>query len=61
MMLLTAAELAAYLGMSASGVRQAIRRNGVTARGAQHKAKLYLPADVLRHTGRHDRRASLAS
>jgi hypothetical protein len=54
---LTAAELAAFLGITESGVRQAVRRHRVPSRGKRGKAKLYNPADVLRHTGAHDRRA----
>jgi hypothetical protein len=54
-MKLTVAELAAFLGMSASGVRTVISRHQVQAVGTMWKAKLYRPDDVLRHTGARDR------
>ena len=57
-MVVTVAELAAYLGITPSGVRQVIRRHGVPARGQRWKAKLYDPHDVLQHSGRHDRLAT---
>lgn len=55
-MKLTVAELAAFLGISRSGVRQVIHRNQIKASGKGHfGAKLYDPQDVLRHTGVRDR------
>jgi hypothetical protein len=54
----TVAELAAYLGVTPSAVRQVVRRHGIQARGQRWKAKLYDPHDVLRHTGRRDRLAT---
>lgn len=54
--LLTAAELAAFLGISASGVRQIVRRHQVTPRAREGRAHLYDPDDVLRHAGTFDRR-----
>lgn len=56
MNLLTVKELAAFLGMTESGVRQVVRRNGVKRRGTGDRgAALYHPLDILRHTGGHDR------
>jgi hypothetical protein len=55
---LTAAELAAFLGITAAGVRQIVKRHGVEARGKDGKAHLYDPDDVLRHAGAHDRRSA---
>jgi DNA-binding transcriptional MerR regulator len=55
---LTAAELAAFLGISAAGVRQIVRRGNVPPKGKRGKAHLYDPADVLRHAGVHDRRSA---
>lgn len=53
--MLTAAELAAYLGVTASAIRHLVRRHAIPSTGQRWKAKLYDPADVLRHTGHHDR------
>jgi hypothetical protein len=54
--LLTVKELAAFLGMTESGVRQVIRRKGIERRGTGHfGAALYQPRDVFRHTGTRDR------
>jgi len=53
--MVTVAELAAYLGVTASAVRHVVRRHGILPVGARWKAKLYDPAEVLRHTGHHDR------
>jgi hypothetical protein len=57
-MLVTVTELAAYLGITPSGVRDVIRRHHIQAAGHRWKAKLYHATDVLRHTGHHDRLAS---
>lgn len=54
----TVVELAAYLGVTPSAVRQTVRRHGIQSRGQRWKAKLYDPHDVLRHTGHSDRLAS---
>jgi DNA-binding transcriptional MerR regulator len=54
----TVAELAAYLGITPSAVRHIVRRHRIQPRGQRWKAKLYDPHDVLRHTGRHDRLAT---
>jgi predicted site-specific integrase-resolvase len=56
--MLTAAEIAAYLGISASGVRQVIRRRKIKPAGQRWKAYVYDPDDILRHTGNRDRLAS---
>ena len=56
MTLLTVKEIAAFLGMTESGVRQVIRRNQVQRRATGHfKAALYAADDILRHTGAQDR------
>lgn len=57
-MLLTVAELAVYLGVTPSGVRQIIRRNGIKPVSRRWKAHLYRPADVLQHADTFDRLAS---
>lgn len=53
---LTAAELAAFLGITSSGVRQVIRRKQIAHVGMRGRAKLYDPDEVFRHTGVQDRR-----
>lgn len=58
--MVTVAEIAAYLGLSASRVRHVIRECGVQPVGGRWKAKLYDANEVLRHTGRHDRLAKSA-
>lgn len=58
MNLLTAAEIAVFLGISAAGVRQIVKRHGIQALGKDGKAKLYDPREVLRHAGTHDRRSA---
>ena len=55
-MTLTVAELAAFLGMTPSGLRNVISRKQITAVGKRGKANLYRPSDVLRHAGARDRR-----
>ena len=55
-MSLTAAEIAAFLGITPSGVRQIIRRAQITPTGKRGKAHEYDPREVLRHAGHHDRR-----
>lgn len=55
---LTAAEIAAFLGITAGAVRQIIRRKDVDHVGKIGRAKLYDPAEVLRHAGTHDRRTT---
>ncbi|HET6916610.1 MAG TPA: helix-turn-helix domain-containing protein [Acidimicrobiales bacterium] len=57
MRLLTAAEIAAFLGITAAGVRQIVKRHGVKPRGKDGRAHLYDPDDVLRHAGQLDRSA----
>lgn len=54
---LTVAELAAFLGVTASAVRQVVRRNGIASVGKMGRAKLYDPRTVLDACGAHDRRA----
>jgi len=52
----TAAELAAFLGMSASGVRNVISRKHIAPIGKRGKANLYDSREVIRHAGARDRR-----
>lgn len=54
---LTAAELAAFLGITAAGVRQIVKRNGIRPTGKRGRANEYDPREVLRHAGTHDRRS----
>lgn len=57
--LLTVAELAAFLGITPSGLRNVICRKRIRRRGTGHrKAALYDAREVLRHTGGQDRLAS---
>lgn len=55
---LTADEIAAFLGVTPSAVRQIVRRNGVAPTGKRGRAHLYDPREVLRHAGAHDRRSA---
>jgi len=57
----SAAEIAAFLGMSASGVRNIISRNHIQPIGKRGKANLYNAREVIRHAGAHDRRAPLVN
>lgn len=59
--LLTAAEIAAFLGITAAGVRQIVKRNEIRHRGKIGRAKLYDVRDVVRHSGAHDRRGACGS
>ena len=52
---LTAAELAAFLGMTASGVRNIVMRHHVSPVGKRGKSNLYDSREVIRHAGAHDR------
>lgn len=53
---LTAAEIAAFLGITAAGVRQIVKRKKIAPVGQAGHAKLYDPREVIRHAGAHDRR-----
>lgn len=55
---LTAAELAAFLGVTAAAVRQVVKRKGIEPVGKTGKAHLYDVDEVLRHAGTHDRRSA---
>jgi hypothetical protein len=56
---LTVAEIAEFLGITPSGVRQVIRRHGVQRRGTYHYgAGLYDLRELVRHAGARDRLAS---
>lgn len=53
---MTVKEIAAFVGMTDSGIRQVIRRKGVQRRGTgDYGAALYHPRDILEHTGGLDR------
>ena len=58
---LTAAELAAFLGMTASGVRNVISRKRIAPVGKRGKANLYDSRQVIRHAGAHDRALAAAT
>lgn len=55
---LTAAELAVFLGITAAGVRQIVRRHRIPHVHKVGKAKTYDPAVVIAVAGPHDRRAA---
>lgn len=57
-MTLTVAELAAFLGLTPSGLRNIISRKQIAPVGKRGKANVYDPAEVLRHAGVRDRRAT---
>lgn len=59
--LLTVAEIAVFLGITAAGVRQIVKRNNIGHRGKLGRAKLYDVRDVVRHAGAHDRRPACGS
>ena len=52
---LTAAELAAFLGMTPSGVRNIVSRKHIAPIGKRGNANLYDARQVIRHAGPHDR------
>lgn len=53
---LTAAELAAYLGLTAAGVRSLIRNHSIPPTGKRGRANEYDARTVLDTLGVHDRR-----
>jgi chromosome segregation and condensation protein ScpB len=55
---LTAAEIAAFLGVTATAVRSIVHRKQVRPVGKTGRANLYDPRDILRHAGTHDRRSA---
>ena len=55
---LTATELAAFLGMTSSGVRNVISRKHIAPVGKRGRANLYDSRTVIRHAGARDRRAA---
>lgn len=54
-MRLTVAEIAAFLGMTTSGVRHIVRRHRIAPTGRIGHALTYSAAEVLLHAGAHDR------
>jgi hypothetical protein len=55
---LTVAELAVFLGMTTSGVRNIISRKRIAPIGKRGKANLYDSREVIRRAGAHDRRVA---
>lgn len=55
---LRAAEIAVFLGITAIGVRQIVRRHQIAPVGKDGHALLYDPREVIRHAGPRDRRES---
>lgn len=55
-MKLTTAELAAFLGITAAGVRSLIRNHGIDPTGKRGKANEYDARAVIDALGAHDRR-----
>lgn len=53
----TAAEAAAFLGITPGAVRQIVSRNQIPAAGTEGRAKLYWMHDITRHAGTDDRLA----
>lgn len=53
--MLTAAEIAAYLGVTPGYVRKVVATKGIQAAGKRGQAHLFDIDDILRHTGVHDR------
>lgn len=53
---LTAAELGAFLGLTASRVRHIVTEYGIQHIGRAGRAKLYDPWEVFEITGQYDRR-----
>lgn len=45
----TVVDIAAYLGVTPSRVRQIVNEHGIKPTGQRWKAKLYDPRDVIRH------------
>lgn len=56
MRLLTAAELAAFLGITAAGLRSLIRNHEIRPAGKRGRANLYDAPAVIDTLGAHDRR-----
>ena len=55
---LTAAEIGAFLGITAAAVRQIVRRKQLAPVGKAGKANVYDAREVIRHAGAHDRRSA---
>lgn len=55
---LTAAEIGAFLGITAAAVRQIVRRRQIASVGKVGRAHLYDAREVIRHAGPHDRRSA---
>lgn len=55
--MLTVPEIAAWLGMTQSGVRNVISRKNIQPQGKRGRHNLYSVQDITRHAGSHDRLA----
>lgn len=55
---LTAAEIGVFLGITAAGVRQIVRRHSIEHTGKAGRAKLYDARQVIDAAGSHDRRVA---
>jgi hypothetical protein len=58
--MLTAAEIAAWLGVSAGRVRQVVAKHSIKANGKRGRMHTYRLDDITRHTGHSDRLANAA-
>lgn len=56
--MLTAAEIAAFLGVTPGRVRQIVSKHAIPRRGRRGRAPTYDVREVVRHTGVTDRLAS---
>ena len=55
---LTAAEIAAFLGLTAAGVRKMVEREGIRPVGKEGRAHLYDARPFIDKVGGHDRRVA---
>ena len=51
----TVVDIAAYLGVTPSRVRQIVAEHNIAPTGQRWKAKLYDPREVFRHAGAYHR------
>lgn len=49
----TVVDIAAYLGVTPSRVRQIVAQHNITPTGHRWKAKLYDPREVIRHAAQY--------
>lgn len=55
--MVTAVEIAAYLGVTPGYIRQVIAAHHIRRAGRNGRANLYRVTDIMRHTGHTDRLA----